>query len=105
VTPSIDIVALRNIVTKRSISSLPLNFFAHDISAFGGRAAPVQTIKQIAPFAHEDSLNYNTQSASQWDGFRHFGIRSTGQYYNGYKSEDFSSSDVIGINGNCLQFI
>lgn len=28
----------------------------------------------------------NTQSGSQWDGLRHFGILDHGVYYNGYEN-------------------
>ncbi|KAJ5889840.1 hypothetical protein N7504_010650 [Penicillium tannophilum] len=44
----------------------------------------------------DDSLSFNTQSTSQWDGLRHFAFRKSCQYYNGYTSEDFESSNVLG---------
>jgi hypothetical protein len=31
------------------------------------------TIKQVNDFAYDDLYNMNTQSGSQWDGFRHVG--------------------------------
>jgi hypothetical protein len=78
---------------------LPLDFFKLDQSAFGGRNPPEHSVNQVTAFAHDDTLNFNTQSSSQWDGFRHYSIIETLQYYNGYKAADFRNQSVLGIHG------
>ena len=55
---------------------------------------------------HDDSLTFNTQSSSQWDGFRHFGSHSHERFYNGATFEDVQNSDRIGIQGDhCFSFL
>ncbi|KAH8897314.1 hypothetical protein GQ53DRAFT_791858 [Thozetella sp. PMI_491] len=91
--------AKNEIISGRSISlELPIDFFAADSTAFGGRPPPVHKLREAAPFAYEDSIDFNTQSSSQWDGFRHFAIRESLEYYNGYKAADFSSGDVLSTH-------
>lgn len=47
---------------------------------------------------NDDSLEFNTQSSSQWDGFRHFGNQNYEVFFNGRTFEDFEKSDVLGIH-------
>ncbi|KAH8731610.1 hypothetical protein GQ44DRAFT_736039 [Phaeosphaeriaceae sp. PMI808] len=44
---------------------------------------------------YDDLYNMNTQSGTQWDGFRHFAHTPTGFFYNGTKG-----SDIVGPNAN-----
>ncbi|KAL3483777.1 putative cyclase-domain-containing protein [Aspergillus germanicus] len=90
-TPERRLAAAQQIRTGESIS------LEADISAFGGRPAPKHVLKRAAPFCHEDHIEFNTQSSSQWDGFRHFALRSNNIFYNGYAAEAFADSDVLGI--------
>ncbi|KAF4625648.1 hypothetical protein G7Y89_g12515 [Cudoniella acicularis] len=58
-----------------------------------------QHIKHKAPrTANDDVLTLNTQSSSQWDGFRHFGYQDHKVYFNGCKQEDIHNSNRIGIH-------
>lgn len=34
-------------------------------------------------FGHDDTVTFNTQSGSQWDGLRHIAVQHCGKYYNG----------------------
>ncbi|KAM6506908.1 hypothetical protein FALCPG4_018726 [Fusarium falciforme] len=47
---------------------------------------------------NDDSLFFNTQSSTQWDGFRHFGYQREQIFYNGSTQDDFAKSDVLGVN-------
>lgn len=53
-------------------------------------------IKTLHPdVCYDDVYHLNTQSGTQWDGFRHFAHVSTGSFYNGVKG-----SDIIGPTAN-----
>ncbi|KAJ4991400.1 hypothetical protein SVAN01_03047 [Stagonosporopsis vannaccii] len=47
---------------------------------------------------NDDHLDINTQSSSQWDGFRHYGYQQAGRYYGGRTQADLESRGVIGID-------
>ncbi|KAJ5224643.1 uncharacterized protein N7469_008146 [Penicillium citrinum] len=66
---------------------LPLNVPA--TPAFG-REVFQHNIKPIIPdMGYDDTYVMNTQSSTQWDGFRHFCHVPTKTFYNGAKSSDF----------------
>ncbi|KAH7253623.1 putative cyclase-domain-containing protein [Fusarium redolens] len=61
-----------------------------------------------APFKHEittktpravndDTLMFNTQSSSQWDGFRHYAYQKEKLWFNGKSLDELLSTDVNGI--------
>ncbi|CAL5874236.1 uncharacterized protein PFLUO_LOCUS8524 [Penicillium psychrofluorescens] len=63
-----------------------------------GRAALEHTVTNKAPrHVNDDVLLFNTQSSSQWDGFRHFGSKE-GFYFNGCTLEDIQTSTRNGIH-------
>lgn len=45
---------------------------------------------------NDDFLDINTQSSSQWDGFRHYGYQQAGKFYGGRTQKDLETTDVIG---------
>lgn len=47
---------------------------------------------------NDDFLNINTQSSSQWDGFRHYGYQQRKLFYGGRSQEELENSEVIGID-------
>ncbi|KAF5006325.1 hypothetical protein FDECE_7298 [Fusarium decemcellulare] len=48
---------------------------------------------------NDDVVTLNTQSSTQWDGFRHYGYQRTGQFYRGHKQADFENgSRLLGID-------
>ena len=71
---------------------LPLNVPS---PAFFGRKNFRHEIHSIGPGAFDDQLAYNTQSSSQWDGFRHFADPKSGFFYNGLKTDDIEA-DIEG---------
>lgn len=60
------------------------------------------TFKHKAPRTiNDDMLYFNTQSSSQWDGFRHFGYQKEEVYYNGMKQDEVLTTHRNGIDGEC----
>jgi hypothetical protein len=47
---------------------------------------------------NDDILTFNTQSSSQWDGFRHFGYQERKLFFNNRRQEDFQTSTQNGIH-------
>ncbi|EXJ56824.1 hypothetical protein A1O7_07168 [Cladophialophora yegresii CBS 114405] len=48
---------------------------------------------------HDDEVNMNTQSGSQWDGLRHWAHQPTGLFYNGVTAEEITGPNATGRNG------
>lgn len=46
---------------------------------------------------HDDALTFNTQSSSQWDGFRHYGYQKEQLFFNGRTLEELQTTNAIGI--------
>ncbi|CAK4033290.1 hypothetical protein MYCGRDRAFT_92237 [Lecanosticta acicola] len=49
----------------------------------------------------DDEVTFNTQSGSQWDGFKHFGHQKTRMYYNGLSHDEALRSTRNGIHRWC----
>lgn len=47
---------------------------------------------------NDDFIDINTQSSSQWDGFRHYGYQKAKKFYGGRSQADVEESEVIGID-------
>ncbi|KAL1955775.1 hypothetical protein VTO42DRAFT_8095 [Malbranchea cinnamomea] len=61
-----------------------------------GREKFVHKIKPLVEgVAYDDTYELNTQSGTQWDGFRHFAHIPTQTFYNGTKGHD-----IMGPNAN-----
>lgn len=74
-----------------------------------GRAPFEHCIKNKAPRSvNDDTLTFNTQISSQWDGFRHYGYQRERRYYNDRTLDDIMSTRVNGIDGrlarDCSEF-
>jgi len=48
---------------------------------------------------YDDEISMNTQSGSQWDGFRHWAHQPTGLYYNGVTHADITAPNSSMRNG------
>ncbi|GAM83708.1 hypothetical protein ANO11243_016970 [Dothideomycetidae sp. 11243] len=73
--------------------NLPLN--VPEVPSFG-RESFKHEIKVLVPgIANDDLYNLNTQSGTQWDGFRHFAHIASQTFYNGTKQDD-----ITGPNAN-----
>lgn len=97
-TPEIRAAAAQEIVDGTAVSTdLPLDYMSRPCF---GRAPFEQTIKNKAPRAvNDDTLCFNTQSSSQWDGFRHYAYQDAQLYFNGRTPEEVANSKIIGIGG------
>jgi len=116
ITPEITHRAKEEIVYGIRISTdLPLDFFS---SPTFGRIPLRHEIKQVNDWAvNDDTVTFNPQSSTQWDGFRYFGksshsadcaspsnIWSLGyqdrkQYYNGCVQHEIHSTNRNGVHG------
>ena len=78
-------------------TDLPLDFIS---KPFFGRAPIQHTITNKAPRSvNDDTLTFNTQISTQWDGFRHYGYQESRKWFNNHILEDFSQGTVNGIHG------
>jgi len=71
---------------------VPLNLPLHvpKVPAFG-REPFQHEIKILAEnIAYDDKYQLNTQSGTQWDGFRHFAHIASQSFYNGTKGSDIA---------------
>jgi len=57
------------------------------------------TIKPLGATGHDDLYEMNTQSGSQWDGFRHVGLDHNGKaiFYNNLTKDEINNSSRCGI--------
>ncbi|KAJ4308966.1 hypothetical protein N0V94_009142 [Neodidymelliopsis sp. IMI 364377] len=72
--------------------NLPLN---EPSPPFFGRRPIEHKIKSIGKGAFDDETTINTQSSSQWDGFRHFADPKSGCFYNGIVSEEIEGHEEL----------
>ncbi|KAF8514692.1 hypothetical protein BU17DRAFT_94199 [Hysterangium stoloniferum] len=88
---------------KRITLSWPINFPAKPVF---GRRSPEHTIlvHPAVPVVNDDELYINTQSGSQWDGLRHFGIISEGVFYQGVKPEEISKGVTTFNNPSGIDY-
>ena len=78
-------------------TDLPLDFMSRPCF---GRAPFQHDFKNKAPRAvNDDTLHFNTQSSSQWDGFRHYAYQSSKKYFNGHTLEELLTTKINGIQG------
>ncbi|RJE23487.1 hypothetical protein PHISCL_04156 [Aspergillus sclerotialis] len=64
-----------------------------------GRATFEHNVFTKSPrIVNDDTISLNTQSSSQWDGFRHFAYQKEGLFYNGCSLEDIKTSKFNGIH-------
>lgn len=79
--------------SKTCVHSLPLNH--PEVPAFA-RKSFEHEIKTLAEdIAYDDTYNLNTQSGTQWDGFRHIAWMPTKTFYN-----NTHSNDILGPGAN-----
>jgi kynurenine formamidase len=98
-TPEVVAAAAKEITSGVRISlDLPLDTprapsygratFEHKVFPRLGKERPV----------NDDMITFNTQSSTQWDGFRHFGYFNENKYFNNRSYSDIYSSSVLGTD-------
>jgi len=60
-----------------------------------GRQTPHLKMWSKAPAVNDDALHINTQSGTQWDGLRHYGIGEHAIFYNNTPSDFFQRGDLV----------
>jgi kynurenine formamidase len=114
VIDEITCVAL-NLLTKEVVKEaskeiqtgkhIQLDWPLHNIEFPGFGRIPCQhKIKDLGLegfVGHDDELYINTQTSSQWDGLKHFGLQKDGMYYNGLKHGNATESDIMGTHKWC----
>lgn len=97
-TPETTVAAAKEIVDGSRISvDWPLDRMAQPCF---GRAPFSHTIKNKAPRSvNDDTLAFNTQISSQWDGFRHYGYQQEQLYFGGLTLDDLVTTKDNGIHG------
>ncbi|KAK1144382.1 hypothetical protein N8T08_005535 [Aspergillus melleus] len=66
--------------------------------SFGRKPFAREFVNRAPRSVNDDVLVFNTQTSSQWDGFRHYGNQKHRCYFNGNKLEDLQTKHVIGID-------
>ena len=85
--------ATRENVKTGCVVSLDLSLSEPSPPLFGRRPFE-HRIKSIGKGAFDDETTFNTQSSSQWDGFRHCADPKSGCFYNGIVSEEIEGDDI-----------
>jgi hypothetical protein len=89
------IASAAKLITTGLVVPLNLPLTVPAVPAFG-RQPFKHTIKALSPgLAYDDIYELNTQSGSQWDGFRHCAHFSSGKFYNG-----ITAAEIVGPEAN-----
>jgi kynurenine formamidase len=96
-TPSNTTLAAKEIFHGTRISvDWPLNKMSPP--CFNRVAFNHNIINKAPRSVNDDTVAFNTQSSSQWDGFRHYGYQKEKRYYNDCTNEDVLGSEKNGIH-------
>lgn len=84
-------------------TDLPLDFMSKPCF---GRAPFQQKIKNKAPRSvNDDTLIFNTQISTQWDGFRHYGYQESKKWFNDHTLDEILQTKVNGIQGELFHIV
>ncbi|KAJ3740319.1 hypothetical protein DFH05DRAFT_1405343 [Lentinula detonsa] len=73
--------AAEEIITGTTVSlNWPLQFPSKPL--FGRKNPEIKMIPKAPRVVRDDEIHINTQSGTQWDGLRHFGLQEHGVFYN-----------------------
>lgn len=97
-TPETVAAAAKEIVDGTRVSvNLPLG---HLKTPCFGRVPLKHSLIRKDVIAFDDSLDMNTQSSSQWDGFRHYAYQKEGLFFGGRTPEDIlKDPEDMGTHG------
>ncbi|KIW81117.1 hypothetical protein Z517_04140 [Fonsecaea pedrosoi CBS 271.37] len=100
-TPSVVLEASKEIRTGESVA---LNWGLENPPSPFYREKFHHSIKDVGKehnmpiCCFDDIVHFNTQSSSQWDGFRHWGHATTKQHYNGILHDDIIGTEELSIH-------
>ncbi|KAJ5152522.1 putative cyclase [Penicillium capsulatum] len=96
--PRIKETALKEITTG-TVISLNWDINLPEFPAFGRPPCRTNILPNpSSDVVFEDTLSMNTQSGSQWDGFRHFGHMIKKVFYNNLTHDEVLKGDHCGIH-------
>ncbi|KAL4977091.1 hypothetical protein BDW66DRAFT_159135 [Aspergillus desertorum] len=75
---------------------LPLDRLSHP--SFNRKPLVQDLVNKAPRIVNDDVLTFNTQTGTQWDGFKHYGNQTQGCYFNGHSLDELKKSRVIGID-------
>ncbi|KAL4918486.1 hypothetical protein BDW62DRAFT_65814 [Aspergillus aurantiobrunneus] len=75
---------------------LPLDRLSYP--SFGRNPFKQELVNKAPRIVNDDVLMFNTQTSTQWDGFRHYGNQTHGKYFNGHGLDELKESRVLGID-------
>jgi len=91
--------ASEEIITGVTVSlNWPLNFPSKPL--FGRKHPEINMKPSPTRVVRDDEIHINTQSGSQWDGLRHFGLQDHGIFYNNTPAESMAGG-FIPIHDPC----
>ncbi|KAF9883244.1 hypothetical protein FE257_003838 [Aspergillus nanangensis] len=97
-TPSRVAAATKKIKTGDIVPvNLPLN--VPEQPSFEREAFRHEIKTLYENLAYDDIYHLNTQSGTQWDGFRHFAHGPSGSFYNNTKGEDILGPNAMNKTG------
>ena len=70
-----------------------------DLVFFGRQVFHKHVYQKPPRIVNDDVWEFNTQSSSQWDGFRHFAYQKEAKFYNGITLEDIHGENSSNVNG------
>lgn len=102
ITPTTVKAAAKEIQTGERVSldwylNLP-SYPSFNRPAFGWRMENRTHPDGTKRIVNDDHLDINTQSSSQWDGFRHYGYQQAARYYGGRTQRDLETTQIIGLD-------
>ncbi|KAI2795313.1 hypothetical protein POX_a01919 [Penicillium oxalicum] len=96
-TPETTKAAAKEIVEGVRVSTdWPLASMA--VPCFGRRAFEHTLVNKAPRPVNDDMVTFNTQSSSQWDGFRHFGYSDGSGFFNGCTQAEIENSTRNGVH-------
>ena len=103
-----QLLKLTHTATRISLNA-PLDY-QKDKPFFGRQAFHKDVYQKGNRFVNDDTWTFNTQSSSQWDGFRHFAYQKAGRFYNNTTMDDIHKAqnrpeNFLGIHNFAEQGI
>ncbi|QDS75768.1 hypothetical protein FKW77_008723 [Venturia effusa] len=97
-TEQVVLEAAKEIQTGTRVSlNWPLD--AQKIPFFGRQVFHKNIVQKPPRTVNDDIWTFNSQSSSQWDGFRHFGYQKEKVFYNGVTQDDIHGEHATNVNG------
>jgi hypothetical protein len=98
ITPQVTAEAAKEIVDGGRVS-VDWSLDSMSVPCFGRSSLEHKIQQKGERIVFDDVLTFNTQSSSQWDGFRHYGYQKHKVFYNGVTVDDVTKTKKNSIHG------